>query len=81
MGRFRWNMCPIGTVTVELSFIIFQRDMGDTVEQYRSAIGNYNPSQRQRVSARIRRRSLISEILSIMTLAQIERESRQVFCK
>ena len=55
--------------------------MGDSVEQYRSAIGKFNPSQRLRVSARIRRRSVLSEILSILAVAQIKRESKQVVHK
>ena len=61
----------------------FQRNcrllrMGDSVEQYRSAIGKFNPSQCKRVSARIRRMSGLSEILSILAVAQIKRESKQV---
>ena len=52
--------------------------MGNSIEQYRSAIGANNTSGRQRESARKRRQRVLSEIFSILAVAQIKNEARQV---
>ena len=55
--------------------------MGVTIEQHRSAIGRFKPSGFQRVSARARREIVLKEIMTILAVAGIRREAKQVDTK
>ena len=53
--------------------------MGNTIEQHRAAIGRFKlPGGSQRVSARTRRWRLLGEIMTILSVAKIRRQAKQV---
>ena len=55
--------------------------MGVTIEQHRSAIGRFKPSESQRVSAKARREIVLREVMAILAVAKIRREAKQVDTK
>ena len=52
--------------------------MGNTIEQHRAAIGRFKLPGCQRVSARTRRWRLLGEIMTILSVAKIRRQAKQV---
>ena len=55
--------------------------MGVTIEQHRSAIGRFKPSGFQRGSAKARREIVLGEVMTILAVAGIRREAKQVDTK
>ena len=55
--------------------------MGNTIEQYRSAIGRFKCFGCQGVSVKTRRETCLSEIMALLSVAEIRREAKQVDTK